>query len=125
MVENSGKQRTSGRPFRKGQSGNPGGRPKTTGLAEEIRHRRGHSAEALIDLTMMMAKSQKVPARTRLAAIELLLAYGWGRPVAPATEVSQNKTTAVFFGGRYLPDGRLRPYCGSAEAQNSNESTST
>lgn len=67
--------------FGPGRSGNPGGRPKVQrslrGLA------RSWTDEALGVIADVM-RSSKVD-RARLAAAELLLAYGWGRPSAGAS----------------------------------------
>ena len=99
-------RRGPGRPFRKGQSGNPGGRPKTRGLIEEIKRACGENGSKLIRAILAIADDQAAPASTRLAALELLLAYGWGQP-APMSEPTSTELPVkrVIFGGRYAPDG--------------------
>lgn len=73
MAANSGKQR--GKPFQPGQSGNPNGRPKIFQHIKELA--REHTKEA-IDAVLDALKDESK--RVRLAAAELLLAYGYGRP---------------------------------------------
>ncbi|MDA8048508.1 MAG: DUF5681 domain-containing protein [Rhodospirillales bacterium] len=65
-----------GRPFRKGQSGNPGGRPKT---AEGIRVlARRHTAGALATLIEIAKGGANESAR--VAAANALLDRAWGKP---------------------------------------------
>jgi uncharacterized protein DUF5681 len=61
--------------FRKGQSGNPGGRPKADAQVKELA--RAHTTAAVGALVKALkAKSE----RTRVAAAEALLDRGWGKP---------------------------------------------
>jgi len=64
-----------GRRFQKGQSGNPGGRPKT--LAEFKELTRNHSAEAVEKLVRMMRNG---PPTQAVRAAEILLDRAWGKP---------------------------------------------
>ena len=70
------------RPWKPGESGNPGGMPK--GWSELKRAAREQTAEAVERLVNLMrgkdAHGEKVPARTQHAAIETLLDRGWGKP---------------------------------------------
>jgi hypothetical protein len=65
-----------GRPFRPGQSGNPGGRPKV--LAEVRDLARASTLEALETIRHLMA-DEKIPPAIRLSAAEALLDRAWGK----------------------------------------------
>lgn len=75
MAENS-KKTAPGRPFQKGQSGNPGGRPK---VAETFKQdcRAFMTAEGW-DKLQNMARNDRN--RDQWKAIELIAAYAYGRP---------------------------------------------
>lgn len=81
MAENSatsaGQRRGPGRPFRKGQSGNPGGRPKVIGEIRDLA--RAHTTAAIGTLIEIM-RNTKSPAAARISAARELLDRGWGRP---------------------------------------------
>jgi hypothetical protein len=66
-----------GRPFKKGQSGNEGGRPKVAGHIRELA--REHTAEALCTLVTVMQNAKSPPA-ARVTAATALLDRGYGRP---------------------------------------------
>ena len=67
-----------GRPFPKGESGNPGGRPKDVGLLREMA--REHTAEALNVLVQAMRDDDP---RIRVAAASAILDRGHGKPTTP------------------------------------------
>jgi hypothetical protein len=69
--------------FRKGQSGNPGGRPKVLGEVQELA--RQHAPSAIAELARLALKAKSETAR--IAAIRELLDRGYGRP-RQAVEVS-------------------------------------
>jgi len=71
------KRKPRGRPFPKGVSGNPGGRPKQ--VHELVALARGFSEEGLLKLAEIM-RSKDVPPNTVLAAINNLLDRGMGKP---------------------------------------------
>jgi Family of unknown function (DUF5681) len=71
------KSRGQGRPFQKGVSGNPGGRPKGDATVKELA--RAHTLEAIETLVAMLEAESE---RTRVAAAEALLSRGWGTPTA-------------------------------------------
>lgn len=67
-----------GRPFAKGVSGNPGGRP---GLSEDVKQAaRAHTMEALETLANVMRGGVKDA--DRLRAAEVLLNRAWGTPTS-------------------------------------------
>ena len=69
--------------FRKGQSGNPGGRPKVLGDVQELA--RQHAPAAIVELARLALKAKSETAR--IAPIRELLDRGYGRP-RQAMEVS-------------------------------------
>jgi hypothetical protein len=62
--------------FKKGQSGNPGGRPKDAGLRDLAR---AHTEDAIQTLVRVM-KSKKSPAAAQVTAACALLDRGYGKP---------------------------------------------
>ena len=69
--------------FRKGQSGNPGGRPKVLGDVQELA--RQHTPTIIFELARLALKAKSETAR--IAAIRELLDRAYGRP-RQAMEVS-------------------------------------
>jgi len=66
------------RPCKKGESGNPGGRPKDTENLRELA--RARTAEAVETLDAIM-KNKRAPASARVSAACALLDRGFGKPV--------------------------------------------
>jgi hypothetical protein len=64
--------------YRKGQSGNPGGRPKGT-LNKSTKEIKDLLAE-MVDFERLVEKLEDLSKRGNVRAIELLFAYRWGRP---------------------------------------------
>ena len=75
--EGSARRRGRGRPFQRGVSGNPGGRPKCDATVKELA--RAHTVDAIETLVAMLGAESE---RTRVAAAEALLSRGWGTPTA-------------------------------------------
>ena len=69
--------RTGAGGFMKGQSGNPGGRPREIGEIKDLA--RAHTADA-IEALPGIAVDLTAPASARVAASEALLNRAWGRP---------------------------------------------
>ena len=68
----------TGKGFKPGQTGNPGGRPKTPEAFKELA--RSNSMEAL-ETAITIMKSKKTKSSDRLKAVEIVLDRSWGRPV--------------------------------------------
>ena len=67
----------SGR-FKKGQSGNPGGRPKTLARVQNLAR---EYTEKSISILGEIIEDENERGATRIAAIQVLLDRGWGRPL--------------------------------------------
>lgn len=81
-AESSGK---TGRPFAKGKSGNPGGRPK---IPDDVKAAaRAHTMEAIQTLVDVMRSKSITVASARVTAAQALLNRAWGTPVQ-TTEIT-------------------------------------
>lgn len=75
----------AGYQWQPGESGNPAGRPKTSDLKEEVRAFAGE-ADPKIRKTRLRQWLEICDRRARQGSpkhLEMLLAYGWGRPTTP------------------------------------------
>ena len=81
-------------PFKKGKSGNPGGRPKVTAAVRELA--RDHGAKAIERLVELMASENE---RTAVAACEAVLNRGYGRPAQALTLSGEEDKPAVQLEG--------------------------
>lgn len=96
-----------GKPFVKGQSGNPGGRPKENHELKELAQQYTRAAiEALAEA--LKDKQQRV------AAAVALLDRGHGKPTQPVT-VDANRAIAEFIAG--LAVGAAAPVPGALESE--------
>jgi hypothetical protein len=76
MAESSGTSaRGPGRPFEKGRSGNPGGRPKLEGEIRKLAQK--HGPNALKRLVELMKSSNE---RVAVAAAQAVLDRAYGKP---------------------------------------------
>ena len=81
LAENSaGTMSRIGRPFPRGQSGNPGGRPK--GVARIVRDVCGGSPRELAQILLEIARDPKARNADRIDAAQELLDRGWGKALA-------------------------------------------
>ncbi len=76
----------SGR-FKKGQSGNPGGRPKTLARVQDLARQ---YTETSIKVLGEIMEDENERGATRIAAIQVLLDRGWGKPLQ-RIDVSDDK----------------------------------
>lgn len=74
------KRRGPGKPFAKGKSGNPGGRPKEVAEVRELA--RQYTEEAVDTLAKIM-RNGKEPAAARVRAAESILDRGYGKASQP------------------------------------------
>jgi hypothetical protein len=73
-------QPVRGRPFQKGQSGNPAGRPPVgASVAERIREFGGRDGSVYVEQLHRLAVADDTDPRTRVAVIGVLLDRGYGR----------------------------------------------
>jgi hypothetical protein len=69
-------------PFVKGESGNPGGRPKVVGDVQALA--REHTPDAIETLVSIMRDGEAAPA-ARVAAANAILDRGYGKPAQHIT----------------------------------------
>ena len=85
--------RTGAGGFIKGQSGNPGGRPREIGEIRDLA--RAHTADA-IEALRSIAVDLTAPASARVAASEALLNRAWGRPSLAITGEGESEPVELI-----------------------------
>lgn len=85
-------KRGRGRPFKPGQSGNPGGRPKENAEVKALA--REHTETAI--QTLVHYCKQRKDAGAAVRAAQELLNRGWGKPVQPI-DTTPDGELAKFF----------------------------
>jgi hypothetical protein len=79
-------------PFKPGESGNPGGRPKVLKHVQEAA--REHSSDAIKVLSAIM-NNAKAPAAARISAASALLDRGYGKPLQAVDSTNVNVIYAI------------------------------
>lgn len=82
------RKRIPGKPFQKGKSGNPGGRPKGDGELRELA--RTHTVEAVERLVMWMRSEN---AKASVGACVAILDRGWGKSPQALTDADGGNIT--------------------------------
>ena len=105
-AENSTKT-VIGRPFQKGMSGNPGGRPR--GLANYVRESTGNGQE-MVDLMVQVMRGESINGmrpkiRDQMDAASWLADRGFGRTVTPVEATTRSMNVDIEL--RKLPTKQL------------------
>jgi hypothetical protein len=88
-----------GRPFAKGESGNPGGRPRVEGEIRELA--RQHTGTALRTLIEIAERGENESAR--VAAANAILDRGYGKAAVPVVPADLPEVITINFGTELRP----------------------
>lgn len=96
-----------GKPFKKGQSGNPGGRPKDSELRDLCRAETKANIKALIEIR----NNKRAAPAARVAAVNAMFDRGWGKPTQAITGASGGP---IYF--KNMTDEQLAEFLERGEA---------
>lgn len=99
MAENSKPtaKRGKGKPFEKGKTGNPGGRPK---IPDDIKQAFKDLTPAALKTLQEIINNPEAKDADRIRACEIALDRGWGKPVqAVDMETRIEKPVSIAFEG--------------------------
>jgi hypothetical protein len=82
-------------PFKKGQSGNPSGRPKSDSVISDLAKTKTNAALACL---VEIMESEEAPAAARVSAAQAILDRGWGKPshATPTSDAGNTPGNYVF-----------------------------
>ena len=98
--------------FKKGQSGNPGGRPK---IFTEVKQAAREHTEAAIAALVGVVNNEEATAAARVAAANAILDRGWGKPESHTNVAHHNKPL------RELTDDELYAIIAEGESDEEHE----
>ena len=96
--------RTGKGGFQKGQSGNPGGRPKVVAEVRELAQEQ--TEEAISTLTTIM-KDKKAPPAARVAAVNAILDCGYGKASQHLNLTGENDIAKLLSSLDHGPEAGL------------------
>lgn len=88
-------RRGPGRPFKPGQSGNPGGRPR---IWPAFREQCAAAAQEALAVVLRILRDRDVPPGDRLRAASFLVDRGFGRPPQAPVPPPEQKEVRVIVG---------------------------